>query len=693
MPQKLLLFLSAFVVGISLPAQPLQKNVHDAFMISRMAEKFHVQPHPLDREFSSTIYTRLISELDDERIFFTQDDIRQLSAYQYKLDDEIRNRQPGFLRLLVDIYKQRLQQADTMIDKIGGTPFNFTLKEKLTAAENDAWPAGVASMHAKLYKLLKLGVLNTIIEYAASADKTLSPKATDSLERVIRKRVITSVKRSIKRMLQSPQGIEYIIGNDYCQAIASSYDPHTAYFPPGVKEEFESHLGNKPLAFGLSLNEDEDGNAQVGRLQPGSPAFQSGMLNEGDKIQSIQWDDKEPIDVSNAGLSEIDAVLATTGGARATLTVKKADGTLRQVTLHKERLNTDDEEDKVQGFILQGNKTMGYISLPAFYSDWEDSKGTNGCANDVARQIIKLKKENIQGLILDLRYNGGGSMQEAIDLSGIFIDNGPVEQIKTRDPKVITLKDVNRGTIYDGPLVVLVNGYSASASEMVAGTLQDYNRALIIGSPTYGKATGQVVLPLDTTVNLETFDGHSQADSYIKVTTSRLYRVTGATAQFNGIKPNIELPEPIDALQEREKDEKTALPANTIEPNKYYKPLAPLPVAAAESVAQKEIDSSAYFKEALKHGEQVKNAGIQKDISLLLADHLQEMKKPAATATPSVGATPGQTSAFTVANQAYEKQRLLADNDLEEMNEERKRDLMSDPYVRVAYRVLLAMTK
>ena len=647
MRKFLFLILGPFAGYGMLSAQPLQKAVRDAFMISRMVEKFHVQPRPLDDSLSAVMYAGLLEELDEQRILFTQEDIRQLSAYRFKLDDEVRGQQPGFLQLFTSLYKQRLLQADTMVDKICATPFNFSIKEKPTAADYAAWPAGVAGMHAKLYKLLKYSVQGGIAEYTAGAAKTLSLKSTDSLERVLRKRAGTSVKRFIKRLLQSPQGIEYIIGNDYCQALASAYDPHTAYFPPEVKDAFESSLGNKPLAFGLALNEDENGNAQIGRLKPGSPAFQSGVLNEGDKIQSVQWNNNEPIDVSNAELSELDQVLSDGGDSKATLSVKKADGTTRQVVLHKERLETDDEDDKVRGFILQGAKTIGYISLPAFYSDWEDSKGVNGCANDVARQILKLKKENIQGLILDLRYNGGGSVQEAIELSGLFIDAGPVAQYKTREAKVVTLKDINRGTVYDGPLLVLVNGYSASASEMVAGTLQDYNRALIAGVPTYGKATGQIVLPMDTTVDLSTYDGHSHADSYIKITTSRLYRITGATAQVNGIKPQIELPEPADALQRREKDEKNVLPPGNIEANKYYKPLPPLPVAVAETAARTAIDVNG------------------------------------SKASP----------AYTVVNQAYEKQRLQADSDLKEMNEEWKNHLLADQDIRVAYQVLLAMIK
>src|SRR6185295_15214954 len=201
--------------------------------------------------------------------------------------------------------------------------------------------------------------------------------------------------------------------------------------------------------------------------------------------------------------------------------IKKADGSERSVSLWKEKREEDDDDNKVKSFLLKGSKTIGFLSLPAFYEDWENEKGINGCANDVAKEILKLKKESIEGLILDLRYNGGGSMQEAVELAGIFVDAGPVGQYKTREAKVYTLKDVNRGTIYDGPLMVLVNGYSASASEMVAGTLQDYNRAVIVGSPTYGKATAQVVLPMDTTINPGDDNKNKKAASDLKVTVSQ----------------------------------------------------------------------------------------------------------------------------------------------------------------------------
>lgn len=706
-----LFFILSFVTGsVCLNAQSFDNTVQNAFLISRMADKFHIQPRPLDDDLSIRVYTGLLDELDGERIFFLQEDIKKLAVWRLQLDDEIRNKQSGFLSQITGIYRQRLQQADTMIDHIARVPFTFSVKETLTTSEDSSWPGSLTAMHNKLYKLLKFSVLRGIASRAVLArggstgtgsstgagssagvggSARPSQKYLDSLEQVLRKKAAEMVKRGIQRMLQNPVGVDGMIGATYCQELASAYDPHTDYFPPDVKEAFETELGNKPIAFGLTLKEDETGNVVIGRLTPGSPAFKSGGLNEGDKITAIQWPDRDPIDVSNAGLTEMNHILSTPlGGGNAIITVKKTDGTRRQVSLYKQRLDTEDDEEKVQGFVLKGSRTIGYITLPAFYSDWEDNKGVNGCANDVAREIIRLKKENIEGLILDLRYNGGGSMQEAVELSGLFIDAGPVGQVTTRDAKVYTLKDVNRGTNYDGPLVILVNGYSASASEMVAGTLQDYNRALIAGSPTYGKATAQIVLPMDTTINPETYDGQRTAAAYIKLTTSRLYRINGGTAQLNGVKPDVQLPDPPAATPRREADEKNALAAPDIAANKYYHPLPPLPVDAARAAARREMDSSAFFQSALSYAALHKGKEGAKDVSLLLDDVILAQEKES---EEDGGEGP---QLYTVTNPASQRQRLSTDHDLQEINKIYLAGLQKDPYIKVSFSVLVtAMIK
>ena len=673
----------------SAKAQSPDTRATDAFLITRMADKFHVQPRPLDKAMSAAVYTKVLEDLDEQRIFFTQTDVAQLNPYKYSLDQEILNRKTGFLQLLTNLYQQRLTQVDTMVDHIAAKPFNFSANEKITQSEDSSYPADLAALHVKLYKFMKYFVANRLANTMAMAGGTYNSKLVDSLEPQLRKRVVVITKRMIKRVLQSPIGVGNMIGIMYCQALAVCYDPHTAYFSPDEKAAFETELGNKPLSFGLTLSEDDDGHARVGHLEPGGPAFQSGALSEGDKIVAVRWEGKDPIDVTDASTLELYHILSTEGANTLTLDIKKSDGTVRQVSLTKQHVNAqlaDEEENRVQGYLLKGARTIGYISLPAFYEDWVDNNnGINGCANDVAKEIIKLKKEGITGLILDLRYNGGGSMNEAVGLAGLFIDAGPVAQIKDRDAKIYTLKDVNRGTIWDGPLIVMVNGSSASASEVVAGTLQDYNRALIVGSPTFGKATAQVVLPMDTTVDLANFNRQAQASSYIKITMSKLYRINGTTAQFSGVKPDILLPEPPDATQLREADEPFALPPTPIEPNKYYRALAPLPIADEKTVATQTMAGMTFFQQTASTA----SSKQWKDESLNINDLLRDKKNT----TTTKDTTTEKNSLYTVASPAYENQLLQADAALKTVTDERKKDVLSDPYLMVAYRLTAAMIK
>ena len=671
-------------------AQPISKAAKDAFVITRMAAKFHVQPRAIDDAFSADVYTALLNEIDDDKLFFTTEDIKALSAYQFSIDDEIKGKQTRFLQTLIAIYKKRLLQADTMVTSIAKASFVFSLPEKFTVAEDTSYPVNEAAMRKKLYKVLKFSVLDEIedLGYSLPLSPKQQKKLTDSVEPATRQKMQKYFKRRINAMLQSPGGIEQSVSEEYCNAIAKCFDPHTEYFPPTEKENFESELGQKAMAFGFSLDVDKDDNVVINELKPGSPAFKSGQLNKGDKILSIQWEGKEPIDVSAASMREIGAALGASNHDNAKLKIKKTDGSIKEITLWKEMLEDDDDEGNVKSYLLKGSKTIGYISLPAFYEDWENNSGVNGCANDVAKEIMKLKKENIEGLIINLRYNGGGSLSEAIGLIGLFIDAGPVGQYKTKDPKVITLKDGNRGTIYDGPLIILVNGYSASASEIVAGTLQDYNRAVIVGSPTFGKATGQVVLPMDTTINLESDNIREiKADSYLKITDFQLFRITGKTAQGSGVIPDILLPDALEVSGERESDNKLAIKLKEIDANKYYKPLAVLEIAALKTVAQNKVSGISYFKLLKEYIATAKSNNAKQDISLTL----QTSSKKEADELPSLASAKEATAAYKAENNSFDKQKLSTNSSMKEMDLQSKKELEQDPYITIAYELAIQM--
>jgi carboxyl-terminal processing protease len=694
--RKILLLAFTVPVCILHAQTPFTKSANDALVVAVMVQKFHVQPKAVDDAFSTSVYTRLINQLDRQKIFFTTEDLQLLAPYKDKLDDEIRKKQTGFLQQLTTIYQKRMAQADTMIDNICRQPFNFNLNEKTTVVEDTSY-ASEASLRNKVYKLAKRSVLLSLVESNAKLLSLTPPqqkKFIDSAEAVLRKKINTSFKRSIQRKLQSPGGLQQMVGTEYCKTIATCFDPHTEYMPLNEKEDFESALGRKAMGFGFKLDEDENGHVKIDNLKAGSPAFKSGQLNEGDKMESIQWEGKEPIDVSSATMEEVMRILDASNHDNMQLKVRKADGSTRLVTLWKEQLQADEEdEEKVRSYILNGSKKIGYISLPAFYEDWENEDGANvnGCANDVAKEILKLKKENIEGLVLDVRYNGGGSMREAVELAGIFIDAGPVAMLKTREQKPFTLKDANRGTIYDGPLMLLVNGYSASASEMLAGTLQDYNRAVIVGTPTYGKATGQVVLPMDTTISLDKDFRDIKSSSYIKTTISQLYRINGTTAQASGVKPDVFVPDLLEAIPGREGDDPFVIRAVSIEGNKYYKAGSALPIIPLQVAAKAKIEALPYFKAVQSYVDATRKSKQRKDMSLRLSDALS-MAREQEPETPEME-DEKQAEAYQVINNDYELQRMKTNANLKEVNEDWKETLSKDPYVKLAYELMLLMIK
>jgi carboxyl-terminal processing protease len=693
MKKILAVFISVVLFPVLSHCQTVANVANDAYLITRMVSKFHVDPRPVNKLFSENVYDALLKHTDAGRMLFTKEDIKSFELYRSSLDKEITQRKTAFLSLFVTRYREGLEQTDTLISLIAKKPFDFYVTENLKVAEDTSYPVNDVARQLKIYKDLKLEVLDELINGLPTDFKTFSlikqKQYIDSAEVTLRKKAALYHKRRIKAILQNPYGIEQYAGNLYCEAIASGFDPHTTFFPPEQKEDFESELGQKPFMFGFKVKEGKNGGVVIEDLQPGSPAFKGGKLNKGDKFMALQWEGSKRVDVSDISEAELSALLDESNHKKILFTMKKTDGTLIQVPLEKEQVEDDPNSDRINSFVLKGNNnTIGYIYLPDFYEDWDvKNEGLNGCANDVGREILKLKKENINGLILDLRLNGGGSVEEATELAGIFIDAGPVAQAKGKEPKIYTLKDTNPGTVYDGPLVVLVNSGSASASELVAGTLQNYNRAVIIGSPTFGKATAQVVLPLDTTVNPETI-ANIKTKNYLKLTISKLYRVDGTTAQFNGVQPDIRLPDATDAFISREANEPFALRPTSINPNKYYKPYPPLPISRLAADVKSEIDTSSYFKTVRKLIADSKQQKVEKDVSLNIKDALADVNDIAKTEYNSLAADTISSKKFIVKNNSYEQSRLQADKELKQQNDDFSKQISADAYINIAYDVL-----
>lgn len=679
-----------FFYFASVHAQDEKKAAEQAYLITRMVQRYHVLPKELNTDFSADFFKQFISTINEGNLILLQSDIDALSNYKNKLADEINNRQTGFLSLTIQLFKKRFQQVDSLTQLFSDQPFNLMLKETLTEAESEHSPLSLAEQQKKLYKWIKFKMLEQLLEQSDIDEHTNTDsliKLLPVLEPELRKKAIASFRRSIRQITENPNGITEAVGKIYCKVLASCFDPHTSFLPPAEREHFENAMGKSIPKFGFSISGEEE-DIVIEDLLPGSAAYKSGQLNAGDKIEKIQWEGKAAVDVAGASQKEISDILGLGHQEKLTLTVRKPDGTLREVVLEKELLDEDLEEEKVQGYILNGRKKIGFVALPDFYTDWEDrTNSINGCANDLAKEIIRLKKENIDGLILDLRFNGGGSMQEAIDLTGIFIDAGPVGQLKTREDKVITFKDVNRGMVYDGPLVILVNAFSASASEMVAGTLQDYKRAVIIGSPTFGKGTAQVIMPLDTSIDVTRPLSFKPNTNSIKLTVEHLYRVTGITVQAKGVIPDIVLPDFFQAAGKREKDQPFSLKPLDVAANKYYQPLQySQPIDMLKQYASGISDTLGYFSLLNQYIQYFRSLTENKDMILYLPALLEQQQTMARLTHQLDSMKTNYQNSFMVSRPQKKAVSALPADMI--TGEVWKKNLSADPYIDIAYRIL-----
>ncbi len=681
-----------FFPVLSSRAQLSATTADNAYLITRMADIYHVQPRPVDKNFSADLFLLMIQALDADKIYFTQEDIGRLEGFKYKLDDEVLNRKQDFLKSLIDLFELRIAQTDSILNLYAKTAIPFNINETYTVAEDTVFAGNTSLRRIKLGKLFRRNVLETISDAYDENDADAHLLRLDSLELVARKKTWHGFKRDIQRVVQSPGGLPGFVCNAWCESVASCFDPHTEFFSMAKKEEFQGELGDKQLQFGFGLSEGKEG-TQISRLKPGSPAYKSGQIHEGDEILALQWEGNEEVDVSDGSPAEVSALISGDHPKNLTLTLKKSDGSIRKVTLQREKAVVDDDNSKVRSFILKGTHRIGFISLPAFYTDWESgNSGNNGCADDVAKEILKLRKDNIEGLILDLRYNGGGSMTEAIALAGIFIDLGPVGMTKNKEGKVFTMKDVNRGSVYDGPLILLVNGFSASASEMLAGTLQDYHRALIVGSPTFGKATAQVVLPLDTVFDENHLERMKSAVNFIKVTVERLYRVNGSSAQETGVIPDVLLRDFTATQSERERTLPFALPNTQIDPNKYYHPYPALPTDSLKAYARSFTDTCEYLRVFNTYLDEILALEKPKDEFLSLQrirEEHEELRKFMAERQKSMETV---SLPYEIQWNAYEKIRMHSDEDLRNTNLALTNVLSRDPGLLLGYQIASRMT-
>ena len=538
-------------------------------LVGEFLEEGHFNPKKIDDKFSKEVYTKFLKSLDPDKTYFLEPDIAKFKTLELKIDDEIHGAKLESFYLFNAIYKQRVEEASLLYKEILQKPFDFSTDETYTDDEDKTVFAKTEAARKEVWrKKLKYFTLERYVDLIEQQEKNKSKegykiKTTIELEKEAREKVSKSLDKMFDRFRNRFKDEDrfYLFVND----ITETMDPHTTYFPPIDKRSFDEQMSGEFFGIGASLVEEE-GNIKIATVVKGSPADKSGDIQIGDIVMKVAQGIEEPQDLT--GFEVPDAVRLIRGkkDTEVRLTIKKGSGEIKVVTLIRQKINLD--ETFAKSTIIKGanNYKIGYIYLPEFYANFQDPNGAR-CAADVAKEIVKLKQEGINGIILDLRTNGGGSLMDVVQMVGLFIEEGPVVQVKSRDEAPSILRDKDNNVLWNGPLTVMVNEFSASASEIFAAAIQDYKRGLVIGSTTtYGKGTVQRSIQLERS----SWTSNNPSDlGDIKLTLQKFYRVSGASTQLKGVSSDIILPDQYEYLKLREKDDPDALAWDEIGSTQY----------------------------------------------------------------------------------------------------------------------------
>jgi len=603
---KVLLLVIALSIGLwsFIPKSKQSDPEKDKLLLELLTyvlEKGHYSPSAIDDNLSKGIYKDYITALDPSKRFFLQSDIDEFSEYELQIDDQINKKELTFFDLTYSRLIKRMEEAKSFYKDILDKPFDYSVNEEFnTDYEKAPYSNTVGELKEKWRKQIKLSTLSTYVdkqkleedkaknknktieeklaEYKTkmgskftpelekkflannSKEKDETPKSIDQLEKESRESSLKSLNEYFGFIKDLDREDWFSV---YINAIATRFDPHTSYFAPDEKERFDVSMSGKLEGIGARLQKKNDF-TEITELISGGPAWREKELEAGDIILKVAQGDKEPIEVVGMRLDDVVKKIKGPKGTEVRLTVKKTDGTIKVISIIRDEVEIEETYAKSSIIERDGGK-YGIIYLPKFYINFED-KNSRDAGKDIAIEIDRLKNEGVQGIIMDVRDNGGGSLKTVVDIAGMFIEQGPIVQVKSAAGKKEVLYDKDESVKWDGPLVIMVNEFSASASEILAAAMQDYKRGIIIGSKqTFGKGTVQNVIDLNQFVR-----GSDVGDlGALKTTTQKFYRINGGSTQLEGVASDIVMPDRYAYLKMGEKDTDNAMAWDKIDAADY----------------------------------------------------------------------------------------------------------------------------
>jgi carboxyl-terminal processing protease len=587
-------------------------------------ENYHYEPKQVNDEFSKEFFNLYLKRLDAGKRFFIQPNIDELSIYRLDIDNQLRSGEYKYFDRVNDIFSDRVLIIESWYTEILSSPFDYNVAEVLVYKDDSAQyiqdDIQLKEFWRKYLKQQTLEKLARKLDAQEKAqlrkDSVFTVKSFDSLESESRREVMKVQKSWFERLKKFERKEKLSL---YLNSLSEMFDPHTNYFPPKDKENFDIRMSGKLEGIGAQLQE-RDGLIRVMAIVPGSPSYKQGQLKPGYIIVKVAQGKAEPVDVTNMNIDDAIQLIRGKKGTEVRLTIKKPDETFMVIPIIRDVVEMEDSYAK-SALIEHKGKKYGYINLPSFYLDM-NNRGGRSCSKDIKNEIEKLKKDDVKGIILDLRNNGGGSLQDVVDIGGFFIDKGPITQVKSRGRTPEILSDNNSGMIWDGPLTIMVNENSASASEILAAAMQDYKRALIIGTSTFGKGTVQRFIDLD-----EAFATMSpEKMGSLKITIQKFYRIDGSTTQRNGVVPDVIIPDRYQYLDYGEKEQDYSLPSDNISKaiyqvlGNYSKQLE-----TAKEKSQKRIANNPMFNEIEAMSKKIQMQNKKTVFTLNLKDYRNEL--------------------------------------------------------------------
>lgn len=669
-----------------------QKNKLLSNVIRAALQSAHYQAREIDDSLSADFFDEYIKGMDRTKKFFLQEDIDILNNYRFDLDDQILTDRLDFFNLSIELIEKRNIEVQQIYRDLLENSFDYTLEEQIEL-DTDKLPYSktLGELKDSWRQALKYQVISQVYgaeklqEKAALKSDTVTIRSFEDLEVKARASILKRHNEWFHRMIDQSNNTDKI--SAYMNALTAAFDPHTSYFPPKLKEDFDIRFSGTVEGIGATLS-TKDGYVRVIEVVPGSPSWKQGDLKAEDLIMKVGQGDDEPVDVYDMRLDDAVKLIRGPKGTEVRLTIRKPDGQVLLVPIIRDRVIR--EETYAKSVIITDKADDGprvaYINLPSFYANFNDPAGRKS-GSDLKKEVEKINAEGIKDIILDMRNNGGGSLMDAVDIAGLFIRNGPVVQVKSGNGKVQVLSDKDTRTYFDGNLVILVNSFSASASEILAAAMQDYRRAVIVGTKsTYGKGTVQRFTDLDRMLPSR-FNKFKELGS-LKFTMQKFYRINGGATQKKGVIPEIVLPDIYSYIDFGEKEEESALPWDEIRavnftPEYNYIPnynsiIAKSKVRLKNSVQFNLLDERAKL---VKQESEETSDPLNFDVfSLMKDDEEKRLKKFEDLGKDDL--------AIDVRNFDVDKAHIHSDSTLMEVNKEWHKAIVKDIYIYEAMQVL-----